>query len=305
MEEYLQMHSSDSTNASQRHTNSKADLLGSVRFHNVFEPETDEDLKLANEEFHYIGRIPEPPSDTEPMGLGAKEILQTVNFKLPSNSLPKQGFDQDTSSEIDSLFQGHINNMLKTIKKAKANQKQKIPELRGLIPTIIPQAIVENDSKEEENASKNEKLQTIQNEAQLNLLQISKNLPKNSPPPSAPKSTPDYKTLKTSHLNTDKISDQLSLPLVVTVDPPNLEKTIKHNQSANLEAQSQNNDVVSNEIRIMTSSVDLILPSSDDEMSAGATTDRSRLEVVITSIPAAPPTYLATTSDELDEKSNR
>ena len=316
MEEYLKLHSPrasiDSKPSKQRN-----ELLGGDKLeNNVILQGSPDVVNLAEENFQYMGKMPEI-SDSEAMSLGTKEILRSVNLKIPGNPFPNENPFEEQPSEIDSVFQGHLDNMLKTIKKAKASQKRKVPELRGLLPTVIPQVLVENSTLPE-NSSVNS-INPDEKSGQLHVdhLGVLTNIPKNSPPPTARTADGESSECSAGKNITASVVDvippsnaklivddtrTLSTP-TTALDQLKTPKSVQSSRSVKFALQNPSHDDVAfannNEVRIMTASVDLIVPSSnDDDPPEGGTTDRSRLEVVITSMPVAPPASLATTSDD-------
>ena len=324
MEEYLKMHTPQSSTDFTSKSRQKNDALGSGRLKETsFALPSSEVVTLAEENFDYIGKLPDPVSGSEPMGLGTREILRSVNFKLPANSVPREDLDQEEPSDIDSVFQEHLDNMLQTIKKAKSSSKKKVPELRGLIPSVIPQVLVENTTQQENVSFTDEGAKEIE-KTTSSLLNVHKNLPKNSPPPTAGE-MPPKEPLQSLSIPTKKTPNEelLSDSIVAVPDPSNLNVTerlssqpvkdndhpqpktphsVQSNRSTSLVIptvvldEAPHSLANNSEVRIMTASVDLIVPSGDDD-AEGAITDHSRLEVTITSMPVAPPSSIAESSD--------
>ena len=316
------MHSSHDSNSVTK-SRQKNDVLGSGKFEDPsLKLLSYDEVNLAENQFDYIGKIPEPVSGSEPLGLGPREILRSVNFKLPVNATPRDEYDTEEPSDINSVFQEHLDNMFKTIKRAKASNKRKVPELRGLEPKIIPQVLLENTDQQESVASI-ENIQTEEPTTDLHpdFLNVRRNLPKNSPPPTATKQTSEDET-KTE--GNPKMNGNISGHIISVVAPadvklvtegqesktsknktqaqPKTPHSVQSNRSVKLlvpTVEDASNPFVNNsEVRILTASVDLIVPSVDDDEGDGAATDRSRLEVTITSMPVAPPASIATSADD-------
>ena len=326
MEEYLKMHTPQSSIDLTSKSRQKNDVLGGARFEETPTAVPSSDVvNLAEENFDYIGKLPEPVSDQEPVGLGTREILRSVNFKLPANSVSKEDINQEEPSDIDSVFQEHLDNMLKTIKKSKVSSKKKVPELRGLVPTVIPQVLVEDQNPEENVSSKIDERKK-QYETSSHLLGVREILPKNSPPPTAGELTQPEKNTQQSTISEAKTEDKKHSKLTADFEipttsieivterrnsqpernndgsQPKTPHSVQSHRSTGLVVptvvleEAPHSLANNSEVRVMTASVDLIVPSSDDGMD-GASTDRSRLEVTITSMPVAPPASVATSSD--------
>ncbi|CAK8683347.1 unnamed protein product [Clavelina lepadiformis] len=311
-------------NIANRLRSSQKNSLG---FISQFEKEAlaalnSDDILSVKSPANQVGKIPYPVSEAEQIGFASSDVIGDMTLKVPLGPLAEDT-DADDVSDVDSVFQPHLKNMLKTIKKAKANKKRKVPELRGLVPTVVPKLRVEASEKRDAELKGTEgdrNKTTNEITANANFLEINKQLPENTPPPTAEKAQnlfvegsqqPGIREVTHSAGNTlnvvsptrtnlkiviDKANSQLILNQASSGSPISQRRRTPASKKENLEMVEPPPPENNTEIRIMTASVDLVAPSDDDEKDGGMS-DRSRLEVVITSMPAAPPASIATSSE--------
>lgn len=243
-----------------------------------------------------VGRIPYPVNGAESTGLDTGEVLNTIDFRLVGEEV-----DVESNSDAESVFQPHLENMLKTIKRAKAVKKRsKVPEIRGLVPTVIPQLRidesvpvlrVEGQNKSPEN------------------LQILPQLPDNTPPPTARKL--EQESAQNLFVGSTKkadqgISDLKKENVKIVIDKLNSQVIVNNQQSPRNKELVQSvvrtpeaaNRLNSADVMITTASVDLDL----GEEQPGSSDTPSRLEIVITAVSSPQPPPNSVVSDSAEKK---
>jgi len=255
------------------------------------------------------GKIPYSANENESVGFGGSDVAGVIDYRVA----PALGEDTDAeSSDAESVFQPHLENVLKNIKKAKATKKKKIPvpDVAGLIPTVIPQLRMD----EVQGGDVLRTADNIRSGASVRL-KVQPHVPRNTPPPSAqrlessealPEHSENSKPLQLSNgLSHDKaeeiVADQESSKNMISqVNPSGTAKlsgrsVVRHPAQSGSPANGGSNEMNGTEVRIMTASVDLGLV--EDGALGSKRETPSRLEVVITSMPSAPPASLATSSE--------
>nr|XP_026693600.1 uncharacterized protein LOC108950144 isoform X2 [Ciona intestinalis] len=256
-----------------------------------------------------VGKLPQLSLEAygaASVGLAPDDVLKTINNR-GSSSRDNRYAGDDTAGESDaeSVMQQHIENVLKTIKRAKSRKKTKVPELKGLTPTVTPQYRAAETILFENNKNQSEHEWVETSPHNISLLSIKQSLPENTPPPTTNnkarqiQSQPDEsKRITPVNISADfNENTGRGSPYKMRIQPPENVKVVtdKSNSQLSVNTSSKRNNIISNpqpdaeKVTANSSCVDL------DGGSKDYNTPLTRLEVVIPSTPSAPPGSIAST----------
>ncbi|XP_026693595.2 uncharacterized protein LOC108950144 isoform X2 [Ciona intestinalis] len=251
-----------------------------------------------------LGKLPQLSSEAygaASVGLAPDDVLKTINNRgSPSRDNRYAGDDTAGESDAESVMQQHIENVLKTIKRAKSRKQTKVPELKGLTPTVIPQCRAAETVLFENNKNQSEHEGVETSPHNISLLSIKQSLPENTPPPTANNKArqvqvqPDEsKRITPMNISADfNENTGRGSPYKMRIQPPDNVKVVtdKSNSQLSVNTSSKRNNTISNpQPDAAKVTVNLDGGSKDNN------TPLTRLEVVIPSTPSAPPGSIAST----------